>query len=98
MTSRFRIIAARALAGAFIATFAWAAAAQGTARRTESPQNSTLGGTPKAEASTAGTPRIEFKRLDHDFGAAASGETLKTQFAFTNVGDGVLHIRRVSGG
>jgi hypothetical protein len=43
-------------------------------------------------------PRMHFKSLEHDFGEAMSGTTLKTTFVFKNVGDEVLHIQKVSGG
>lgn len=43
-------------------------------------------------------PRIQFDKLEHDFGRANSGEDLKTTFGFKNAGDGTLVIQRVKGG
>lgn len=43
-------------------------------------------------------PEIRFASLEHDFGQAISGESLKTTFTFTNVGDAVLVIEKVKGG
>jgi hypothetical protein len=51
-----------------------------------------------ARDGAAGTPRIEFKAPEHDFGHVVSGNDLKTTFGFKNAGDGVLVIEKVKGG
>lgn len=43
----------------------------------------------------AGSPRLTFERLDHDFGKLYDTEPVKTVFAFRNTGDAQLHIQRV---
>lgn len=49
-------------------------------------------------SSCDGTPKINFDRINHDFGFAASMESLTTVFNFTNRGKGTLKILKVRAG
>ncbi|MBN1354726.1 DUF1573 domain-containing protein [bacterium] len=46
----------------------------------------------------AGVPDVEFKSLKYSFGKVFSGETLKKDFTFRNVGDDTLIIGNIKSG
>jgi hypothetical protein len=42
-------------------------------------------------------PKIKFETTTYDFGTVKEGDTIRTEFKFTNEGDSLLRIRKVKG-
>ncbi|MCD4652466.1 DUF1573 domain-containing protein [bacterium] len=53
---------------------------------------------PESEEKSSARPKLEFVKVEHDFGKNVSGPELKHSFVFKNTGNAPLFIEKVKAG